>query len=102
MIWKTTFSCFIVFIVLLYAYRQGVSIGMVKSFLLATYGIRGKYWFRVKKNEKKVVDFHVLELFIAKKSDAQVGRVNTFIILLWKGPSQLNFFMRRRLIIFRP
>jgi hypothetical protein len=39
-----------------------------------------------------------------KKSDAQVGRVNTFIILLWKAygrPLKFKIFMRRRLNHFQ-
>jgi hypothetical protein len=39
-------------------------------FLLATYGIWGKFWFRVEENENKIIaDLHVLELFMAKKHD---------------------------------
>jgi hypothetical protein len=33
------------------------------------------YWFQDKKNEKNIAEFHVLGLFIAKKSVAPVGRV---------------------------
>jgi hypothetical protein len=41
----------------------------LNSFLLATYGIRGKHWLHVEKNEKKknIADFHDLELFMAKR-----------------------------------
>jgi hypothetical protein len=45
--------------------------------LLSTYEY-GKYWFDL---HFFIANFHVLGLFIPKKSDAQVGRVNTFIIL---------------------
>jgi hypothetical protein len=38
-------------------------------FLLATYGICGKYWFRDEKNDFFIPDFHVLGLFMTKKHD---------------------------------
>jgi hypothetical protein len=43
-------------------------------YLLATYGICGKYWFSVEKNEiKKIIsDFHVLGLFLVEKHDLSV------------------------------
>jgi hypothetical protein len=49
--------------------------------------------------KKIIADFHVLGLFMAKKSDAQVGHVNTFHILqtLRKGPSNLKLCMKRPL-----
>jgi hypothetical protein len=39
----------------------------------------GKYWFHLQ--FFFIANFHVLGLFIPKKSDAQVRRVNTFHIL---------------------
>jgi hypothetical protein len=46
---------------------------------------------------KIMANFHVLRLFIPKKSDAQVGRVNTFHILLTirKGPLNFKICMKR-------
>jgi hypothetical protein len=47
-------------------------------------------WVSVEKNEKNA-DFHVLGLFMAKKTDAVVGRVSTFHIL---QTSELAIFSR--------
>jgi hypothetical protein len=38
-------------------------------FLIATYGICDKYWFRVEEMKKIFAEFHVLGLFMAKKHD---------------------------------
>jgi hypothetical protein len=46
-----------------------------------------------KMTKKNIADFHVIGLFMAKKSDAQVRRVNTFHILqtIRKRPSNYKF-----------
>jgi hypothetical protein len=44
----------------------------------------GKYWFHLQ-IIFFIANFHVLGHFIPKKSDALVGRVNTFIILHTKS-----------------
>jgi hypothetical protein len=46
-----------------------------------------------------IANFRVLGLFMAKKSDAQVGRVNTFLILptIRKRPLTFRFCMERPL-----
>jgi hypothetical protein len=42
----------------------------ILHFLLSTYGIWEKYWFRDGKIEKKIItDFQVLVIFMAKKHD---------------------------------
>jgi hypothetical protein len=46
-----------------------VNVFAQNMFLLATYGLEVKYWFRVEKMKIFTADFHVLGLFMAKKHD---------------------------------
>jgi hypothetical protein len=62
-------------------------------FLLSTYEI-WKVLVSLAKKKFFVANFHVLGLFIPKKSDAQVGRVNTF-------HAHIANYIRKRPLTFR-